>query len=579
MENIALAFSGGGYRAACFSLGSLSYLNRIKYKAEPLLKKVTFISSTSGGSITNLLYSSYLFRGKSFDECYTYLLKELDGEKLIARALQILNSSKEWKKRPDKSRNIINAFSIAYDDLFEKQIFGLYADRQKQPHLEEICVNSTEFTNGLPFRFQSQHPGNNFPNGKIGNRYISFKKGTNSISNKLKLADILASSSCFPSGFEPLIFPNDYSYANLSSADLSKAINFQANMFTLPAAKSTPGMDDDSPETNETEEPAERKDQYNTFDLLKDKSFNPNIQFGIMDGGVTDNQAIDAFKLADTRRKKSGRATFDLFIACDVSSYLVDGYTLPMEKKKWYNRFSINFIITTWVLMGLALPIMYFTIKQPWKTWMYIAGTISGLMLLPVLYLAFLKIKSLLSGNKPASSWGVIFNKYKKYFFRLRIGVLKQMIRSRIKSVFIMVNDIYLKQIRRMYYDELFGNPDYTERTIQNTIYDLSKVKFPVTKTTDAELKPSEAIIDIAEAARNMGTTLWFDEKQQKEKMKEKLVVTGQFTTCYSLLKYLNKKEESTLSPELQQLKKDLEADWEKFCKDPYMMISSPISS
>ena len=34
MENIALAFSGGGFRAACFSLGALSYLNHIKYKKD-----------------------------------------------------------------------------------------------------------------------------------------------------------------------------------------------------------------------------------------------------------------------------------------------------------------------------------------------------------------------------------------------------------------------------------------------------------------------------------------------------------------------------------------------------------------
>jgi predicted acylesterase/phospholipase RssA len=32
LDNIALALSGGGFRAASFSLGVLSYLNRIEYK-------------------------------------------------------------------------------------------------------------------------------------------------------------------------------------------------------------------------------------------------------------------------------------------------------------------------------------------------------------------------------------------------------------------------------------------------------------------------------------------------------------------------------------------------------------------
>ena len=113
MENIALAFSGGGYRAACFSLGSLSYLRHVQYDGAPLLEKVKFISSTSGGSITNLVYAQYLFSGKSFEEAYRFLLTELDGEKLLAAATGILQNSREWSQRPEKSRNLINAFSIA----------------------------------------------------------------------------------------------------------------------------------------------------------------------------------------------------------------------------------------------------------------------------------------------------------------------------------------------------------------------------------------------------------------------------------------------------------------------------------
>ena len=45
LENIALSFSGGGFRAAAFTLGCVSYLNDVPYKAQPLLHKVRFISS------------------------------------------------------------------------------------------------------------------------------------------------------------------------------------------------------------------------------------------------------------------------------------------------------------------------------------------------------------------------------------------------------------------------------------------------------------------------------------------------------------------------------------------------------
>lgn len=57
-QSIALCFSGGGFRAAAFSLGVLSYLNKVKIKSAEgeasLLSHVNFIASASGGTITNL---------------------------------------------------------------------------------------------------------------------------------------------------------------------------------------------------------------------------------------------------------------------------------------------------------------------------------------------------------------------------------------------------------------------------------------------------------------------------------------------------------------------------------------------
>ena len=542
MENIALAFSGGGFRAACFSLGCLSYLDKIKYGNDktPLLQNVKYISSTSGGSITNLVYTFNLYKGKDFAQSYSFLLNQLSGETMISRALTILESSSEWQERPFKSRNIINAFSLAYDELFAKETFGLYSNPSNNPHIEEICVNATEFTNGQAFRFQSQRPG--ISNGKIGNGYIFFTDDGKDEAAQLKLADILASSSCFPSGFEPLIFPNDYSYGQLTPEQLNGAIRYKANEFTLP------------PDVKE----------YNSYDLLKDKKFEESQCFGIMDGGVTDNQAIEAFKMADKRRTDNDKPGFDLFVACDVTSYFMDGYTLPMEKKKWYSRLSVNRIILLWLLFSLVFPALLLWVR-PWQGWTYVAGTVSGLMLLPVLYMIWKKIKALFSRKKDDTSWGKVFNKYKNIFFRLRLGALEQMLLSRIKSVFVLANDIYLKQIRRMYYEGLFGEDKFRSRIVQNAIYDLSKAKFPSTDPSKP-LQPSAVMIAMAEKARTMGTTLWFDENHRAQRMKECTIATGHFTTCYNLLKFFNKKEEEKLNSEIKELKKNLEADWKRFC-------------
>jgi hypothetical protein len=39
LEEIAVALSGGGFRAASFSIGCLSYLERVIYQDKPLLKR------------------------------------------------------------------------------------------------------------------------------------------------------------------------------------------------------------------------------------------------------------------------------------------------------------------------------------------------------------------------------------------------------------------------------------------------------------------------------------------------------------------------------------------------------------
>ncbi len=210
----------------------------------------------------------------------------------------------------------------------------------------EICVNSTEFTNGLPFRFHSQHPDPPYPRGRIGNKYIYFRKIGIGTALKLKLADILASSSCFPSGFEPMIFPNDYSYEQLTNDQLRNAISFKAKTFTLTTSENFTDSGGDGEEET-TDEMIISEKKYNVYDLLKDKEFTEDTYFGIMDGGVADNQAIDAFKLADSRREENNR--FDLFISCDVTSYFMDGYTLPLEKRKWYNKISLKVVIIFWI--------------------------------------------------------------------------------------------------------------------------------------------------------------------------------------------------------------------------------------
>lgn len=175
LNNIALSFSGGGFRAASFTLGCTSYLNQIYYQNKPLLHRVKFISSASGGSITNILLSSMLRQGKDFEEIYQRLAAIMTEYLLLDEVFFLLNDESEWCKYPTKNKNLINAFSIAYDKLlFNKETFGVFFENPKHSkfYIEEICINVTEFDNGLNFRFGN----NNNLQTKIGNQYLYFKE-------------------------------------------------------------------------------------------------------------------------------------------------------------------------------------------------------------------------------------------------------------------------------------------------------------------------------------------------------------------------------------------------------------------
>ncbi|TCC99967.1 patatin-like phospholipase family protein [Pedobacter psychroterrae] len=566
MKTIALAFSGGGFRAAAFSLGTLSYLNSIKYEGEPLLRNVKFIGSTSGGSLTNAMYSTGLCREHSFEEIFGRIYAAMDGDRLITRVFAILANEKHWMGRPHKSRNLINAFSIAYNEsnLLDDQEFGLISQKLSATHLEQITINATEFTNGISFRFQSQQSG--ISSGRIGNNYIYFKAPHTSVSDKLKLSDIVASSSCFPGGFEPFLFPDDFSHKELSREILSGSIVFKENPFSVPNDRT---------------------------DAFPDEQFlQLEHRFGLMDGGVADNQAIDSVLKANSRRLNSGRPAFDLIIATDVSSYFMNGYTLPMEKHGWTNYFTSNCVYWFMLLFGLLFPL--WCLFTQWQEWYSLLLTPALISLVLSLCISSKLHISMVNASKEKNTWLIIVHKFVGFFLGQRLSVLNQMLTVRLKSVMLLVDDIYLKQIRRHYYNMLYRDPELRKIIVSNAIYDLSKVKQKAQDDDDLDEvigpnsfgvldnsidAPSQLLIDVAEQARLMPTTLWYDQHQTAAKMRETIIATGQFTTCYNLLKYVNKMEkvpDAPLTNALVALKQQLERDWARFNLNPFYLMKTP---
>ena len=75
---IGMCFSGGGYRAATFDLGVLSFLNEVQLDdGTPLLDCVVALSSVSGGTIPAMKYMLARAQGQPVNEMVEELFQAL----------------------------------------------------------------------------------------------------------------------------------------------------------------------------------------------------------------------------------------------------------------------------------------------------------------------------------------------------------------------------------------------------------------------------------------------------------------------------------------------------------------------
>jgi hypothetical protein len=583
---IALSFSGGGFRAAAYSLGCLSYLDHATIGGQKLTSLVHFVSSASGGSITNLVYSASQRQGKSFAEFYNLLQTNLQGSGLVDRVFQILKEDAFWEQRPQKTRNIINAFSIAYDELlFQGATFNLYL----QPVtgvVPEICVNTTEFNNGMLFRFQNA--------GKAGNHFIWFKKDAASRQalGAVKLGDILACSSCFTVGFEPFMFPHDFSYNKLTNTQLRTAL--------VEDTRFSPAKGD---LTSNKPTTTGRKD----------------ITFGLMDGGIDDNQGIDSFIKAEGRLQKKNEFGYDLYMACDVSSNYTSGYDSQPIQPSWLLRPSIKqYVIGVMALFVAALAGVFWGI---WTGLSYALLGISAFLLLCIGYLVWKGGQQHRKSKREKETFGNLLFTYGAYFLKIPLHQFVDLLFTRGRSAGYLAGVVFLKKIRRISYDRLYEkisllrlpqNPaaanavgtsakkivlkQWRQFAIQNALYLLSPkndhqrssdLKKEPWYSTDGQLYlkgqpyrlqelllPSPKLQQVADLATSMDTTLWFDANHMNEQLPAALIAAGHFTTCYNLLCYALRFEDEAGETYWKDFQESLAQDWEDFNLEPYYLYN-----
>ncbi|MBU2951074.1 patatin-like phospholipase family protein [Tamlana agarivorans] len=545
-EKIGLCFSGGGYRATFYALGILSYLEQVSYKNRTLLKNVKAISTVSGGTLAGVAYAKavqepdYDFN-VFFKNFYTTFTPEND--KLLESAISKLENDQVWKNNPYKKRSLINAFALTYSEmpLFQGSFENFRKDEIKQ--LDQVCFNATDFSFGLTYRFQNH--------GYFGNNplYKNNQKEVNALRYKVELGDVIASSSCFPVGFEPLVFPDDY-FKN-----------------------------------------------HNDVDYKNLKALDHFIDgVGIMDGGIADNQGIGSMMLINDRMKND----LDLIIVNDVGSFKMPPWkpsdteiekksTLKQAINKILEYFTLKPIYWIILLIGILILVLNNMLvfgQEAYSSLYILGGVIAGM---GVLLTVFGLVASVIKAST-LSRLKLIFKKTVPEpllddvltFQKLDISLVQRMLSERLTSAMSMINDVFLKQMRRLNYDLFYSKDALKNKRITATIYKLNGQKTPYNSGTtfngEIQPTPSKILKNVCLTASETPTTLWWDKVDLAKNRMETLIACGQFTLCYELMDYIldlknNDDDLFTKLPEIETLYKSLETDWVAFNKSPLWLV------
>jgi predicted acylesterase/phospholipase RssA len=549
LERIALACSGGGYRATGFHLGGLSYLNQVTYRGKPLLENVKMISTVSGGSIAGVVYALKKQEGASFAAIFKFITDLLNTVDLLKSGLEKLNPGTHWNN-PGKRKNLINAWSELYDQHFTGgATFAALNPITPQSHLEAVVFNSTEFSNAVDFRFR------NNGTGVFGNYYLEIDPA---LALEVKLADALASSACFPAAFEPIMWPADFIHAGSP----------------LLTAK---------------------KDQLPTA--------------AIMDGGIYDNQGIESILMYE---KITPDRPFDLIIISDVLSPSMPPFKPTADEPKTGFRSktvgevkrdvmrinnNIGWILGVLTLLFAALPL----------SWRYTNRTGTGICLTLAVALLGCWIGKAWLWKKLAAlaayAKNKILNPVPPFILQslaslklddLSVRRVEPLLLDRLNSLLDLLLNVFLKIVRSLNYAKIYEVDAFRYRRISHLIYQLTAANF-TTQTQPWQAPPEvrakstftgnyasdvgSKIQTVAELATSYGITLWFTDLDKMNNTLNTLVATGRFTMCYNLIAYLESllydpaSGFDALPPATQEeLKKTYAqclADWAGFKADP----------
>lgn len=557
--NIAISLSGGGYRATSFHLGTLAYLSSNTWLGVSLLERTRILSTVSAGTFVGVKYVTTLKKGGTIKDCYESVYSFMSECDLVTEALEYLSKDENWLE--GKQRSLINSFAAIYHEKFESETFNLIWDNQHPIHLKEICFSATEFNFALPFYFnKTEKPSTTHTHHEyIGNKKIHIPID---VAKEIRLSDIIAASSCFPFGFEPINFPDDFVY---------------------PGA--TKLMDESLLPRH-----AHEGDQI-------------HYPIGLMDGSIDDNQGIDAVVLAEERMRQyspdlkllrsQDHKAVDLYIVSDVSPPSMESFIRSTNNKipyigNWNFGSLQNFGLCSAIIGVFAILFASYTNTKASIIVLSIFGTVS--LMLALVLLIFSKGITGLTKRFGVSEYEL--NRI-LHFDSLKFGTLYNLFVNRSKSGMKLVSEVFIKQMKWFSLERIYSDSAWKSRVVMNAARKL--IDHEVIKRRKKHhylhnelLEPGEKIILATSKANTKHTTLWFTDEELAgdDHMLDTLIACGQFTTCFNLLEYIErtikneyyqsdyKKYDDATRAAIDQLQASLMADWIKFKENPYWMVN-----
>ena len=455
------------------------------------------------------------------EERFHELLNRIKNKEVLSGLLD------EIKEKPKKEDTLISELADVYDrQFFNGERFGTIMDAVENHSIHHFTANATDTSSGLPFRFQATKrlTGNgNHDYGYIGNKYYNMPRD---IARQLRVADILAASSCFPGIFEPIVIPDNFH------------IETDYAFFT---------------ETGHV---------------------------GLLDGGILDNLGINSILRAEsqlhTECPDKPDNCIDLVIVSDASESRLKGYTHTEngKDKRTLAKLFWGLYIASWIL-GIIACVLF---RMPIPVLGGVSATLAIVCAFACGYISDFdkKLSDWVKTKVPPEMDSNIMGK-------IPFGRLPAMFKDRASSLLNMSESVVMAYLHRLSLDKLYGDKSWNNRILlnaENTLSSGGKWENVSRKYHIRSMyNPSEAVMTNTYDTVRMDTTLWFTDEQVRSGLPEKVVACGQYTLCWNMIMYIKKLQSNADNTNqwhigLMKLERKLIKDWKRFNENPLFMAN-----